>query len=90
MIDFNKWLKKQSPNSLVDVARKSLTFFIFLGSIANNSKRYLLNVGTVFIEDNLFNIKKMLGSIAPRFKNAWRVTNIETQEKFDNYRKEIG
>ncbi len=35
-------------------------------------------------------IKKMLGSIAPRFKNAWRVTNIETQEKFDNYRKEIG
>lgn len=35
-------------------------------------------------------IKKMLGSIAPRFKNAWKVTNLQTQKKFDDYKKEIG
>ena len=35
-------------------------------------------------------IQKMLGSIAPRFINAWKVTNLKTQERFDKYHEQIG
>lgn len=33
-------------------------------------------------------IKKNLGSISDKFYQAWKVTNIKTQEKFDNFIKE--
>lgn len=35
-------------------------------------------------------IKKMLGSIAPRFVNAWKVTNLKTQKRFEEYHNKIG
>lgn len=35
-------------------------------------------------------IKEMLGDIAPRYINAWRVTNKKTQAKFDEYHKKVG
>ena len=35
--------------------------------------------------DEVANIKKHLGDVAPKFKRAWKVTNTKTQERFDKF-----
>ena len=51
-------------------------------------KTILDTLGLVFEEctdDDVKHIKELLGPNAKRFKNAWRVTNIKTQERFDKW-----
>lgn len=51
-------------------------------------KTILDALGLVFEEctnDDISHIKELLGDNAKRFKNAWRVTNIKTQERFDKW-----
>lgn len=40
--------------------------------------------------DEQKHIKEMLGDIAPRYINAWKVVNKKTQARFDEYRQKIG
>lgn len=58
-----------------------------------NEKTILETMGITFepvTEEEKAHIKTLLGSIAPRFINAWKVKNLKTQEKFDKYLKELG
>lgn len=52
---------------------------------------YLKNLGLTFevcSGEDIDVIKKLLGNCAPKFKNAWKVTNVKTREKFDKFVKE--
>lgn len=56
-----------------------------------NDKTILENLGLVFeecTEDDVARIKSNLGSCANRFHNAWKVTNLRTQERFDRFVEE--
>ena len=56
-----------------------------------NDYTILEHLGLVFEEcsdDDITTIKKALGSCASRFYHAWRVTNLETQKRFDKFVKE--
>ena len=51
-------------------------------------KTILESLGLVFEEcdkDDIATIKVALGSCVDKFRNAWKVTNIKTQERFDNF-----
>lgn len=51
-------------------------------------KTILDTLGLVFEEctdDDIKHIKTLLGSNSKRFKNAWKVTNVKTQERFDKW-----
>ena len=55
---------------------------------AVTDKTILDQLGLVFEECNASDIamiKKSLGSCSDKFKNAWKVTNIKTQKRFDDY-----
>ena len=57
----------------------------------NKEKTILEEKGLIFKEvtnDDIAVIKSALGSCADKFCRAWRVTNIETQKKFDEYVKD--
>lgn len=57
----------------------------------NKEKTILEEKGLIFEEvtnDDIAVIKSALGSCADKFCRAWRVTNIETQKKFDEYIKD--
>ena len=56
-----------------------------------NDKTILEHLGLVFeecTEDDVARIKSNLGSCANRFHNAWKVTNLRTQERFDRFVEE--
>lgn len=56
-----------------------------------NDKTILEHLGLVFeecTEDDIARIKSNLGSCANRFHNAWKVTNLRTQERFDRFVEE--
>lgn len=57
----------------------------------NKEKTILEEKGLIFEEvtnDDIAVIKSALGSCADKFCRAWRVTNIETQKKFNEYVKD--
>lgn len=56
-----------------------------------NDKTILEHLGLIFeecTEDDIARIKSNLGSCANRFYNAWKVTNLRTQERFDRFVEE--
>lgn len=56
-----------------------------------NDKTILEHLGLIFeecTEDDVARIKSNLGSCANQFHNAWKVTNLRTQERFDRFVEE--
>ena len=53
-----------------------------------SEQTFLEAMGLVFeevTEEEVENIKKLLDDSKGKFKRAWRVTNLKTQQKFDDF-----
>lgn len=90
--DFSKIIQKEQD--LLDVMKgQVVSKQIIDESIEENQKSentILEHLGLVFEECNsndIATIKAALGTCTDRFKQAWRVTNIKTQKRFDEFIK---
>lgn len=70
------------------VEKQTLDETAFDESAQIYDKTILESLGLVFEEcdkNDIATIKVALGSCVDKFRNAWKVTNIKTQERFDNF-----
>lgn len=90
--DFNKIIDKEQ--NLLDVMKGQVVEKQALDETVNDEKTpiydktILESLGLIIEEcdrDDIATIKVALGSCVDRFRNAWKVTNIKTQERFDNF-----
>ena len=91
--DFNKIISREQD--LLDVMKGQVvqkqTIDEAKDGICINDKTILEHLGLIFEEcslNDIAKIKSALGSCANQFHNAWKVTNLRTQERFDTFVKE--
>lgn len=89
--DFEKVVGREQD--LLDVMKGQVVQHVAKADDAKNDneepqKTVLESLGLVFEEcsdNDIKHIKKLMGKNSKRFKNAWRVTNRKTQERFDKW-----
>lgn len=92
--DFAKIITKEQD--LLDVMRGQIYVKPEIESVAPTEKKQqtiLEELGLVMEEttrDDIALIKTLMNESADKFRKAWRVTNLKTQERFDEFVKENG
>jgi poly [ADP-ribose] polymerase len=92
--DFSKIITKEQD--LLDVMRGQIYVKPEIEPVATTEKKQqtiLEELGLVMEEttrDDVALIKTLMNESADKFRKAWRVTNLKTQERFDKFVKENG